>query len=145
MHVRYYRYHASTRRQLKRRILQFQAGSGFFTAIAEAAAYLVDDIIPRVAVQQWVLSFPIPLHSLLAIYPEWLAAVLQIIQRVITTFLIQQTGLKCRDAATGAITLIQRSGLAANLNIHLHGLVLDGLYCITGEGAPCSFLYLTLK
>ena len=27
-------------------------------------------------------------------------------------------------------------GSAANLNIHLHGLVLDGVYCTTGEGVP---------
>jgi len=31
-------------------------------------------------------------------------------------------------AQTGAITLIQRFGSAANLNIHLHCLVLDGVY-----------------
>jgi hypothetical protein len=27
-------------------------------------------------------------------------------------------------------------GFAANLNIHLHGLVLDGVYCTSDEGAP---------
>jgi hypothetical protein len=104
--------------------------------MAETAAYLVDNIIPRVPVRQWVLSFPIPLRSLFAVYPELLAPVLQIIQRVITTFLIQQAGLKRKDAASGAITLIQRFGSAANLNIHLHGLVLDGVYQTSGEGAP---------
>jgi hypothetical protein len=31
-------------------------------------------------------------------------------------------------ADTGAVTLIQRFGSAANLNIHLHCLVLDGVY-----------------
>jgi hypothetical protein len=38
-------------------------------------------------------------------------------------------------ADTGAVTLIQRFGSAANLNIHLHCLVLDGLYRRT-EGEP---------
>jgi hypothetical protein len=38
-------------------------------------------------------------------------------------------------AATGAVTLIQRFGSAANLNIHLHGLVLDGVYHTGTEGA----------
>ena len=33
-----------------------------------------------------------------------------------------------RRADTGAVTLIQRFGSAANLNIHLHCLVLDGVY-----------------
>jgi hypothetical protein len=37
-------------------------------------------------------------------------------------------------ADTGAVTLIQRFGSAANLNIHLHCLVLDGVY-LNGDGA----------
>ena len=75
---------------------------------AQTAAYLVDSVIPHVPVRQWVLSFPIPLRSLFAVHPELLAPVLQIVHRIITTFLIQQAGLKRKDAATGAVTLIQR-------------------------------------
>jgi len=41
--------------------------------------------------------------------------------------------LKRRDAQTGAITLIQCFGSAANLNIHLHCLVLDGVYRIQND------------
>ena len=47
----------------------------------EAAAWLVDQVIPRVPVRQWVLSFPIRLRSLFAVHPELLAPVLRIIQR----------------------------------------------------------------
>ena len=94
----------------------------------EAAAHLVDHVIPTVPVRQWVLSFPIPLRSLFAVHPECLAPVLQIIHRAIATFLFKQTGQKRDQAATGAVTLIQRFGSAANLNIHLHALVLDGVY-----------------
>ncbi len=46
-----------------------------------------------------------------------------------------QAGLKHGEADTGAVTLIQRFGTAANLNIHLHCLVLDGVYR-SSEGAP---------
>ncbi len=53
--------------------------------MAETAADLVDSVIPRVPVRQWVLSFPIPLRSLFAAYPELLAPILQIIHRVINT------------------------------------------------------------
>ncbi len=49
--------------------------------MAETAAWLVDCVIPKVPVRQWVLSFPIPLRSLFAVHPELLTAVLQIIQR----------------------------------------------------------------
>ena len=74
--------------------------------MAEAAAHLVDHVIPTVPVRQWVLSFPIPLRSLLAVHPDLLLPVLQIIHQAIATFLFTQTGQNCEQAATGAVTLI---------------------------------------
>ena len=74
--------------------------------------------------------------GILAVHPELLAPVLRIIQRLIATHLIKQAGIQRRVAATGSITLIQRFDSAANLNIHLHGLVHDGVYRSSGEGAP---------
>jgi hypothetical protein len=104
--------------------------------MVETAAHLVDHVIPRVPVRQWVLSFPIPLRILFAAHPQLLTPLLQVIHRLIARFLIQQAGLKRGDAHTGAVTLIQRFGSAANLNIHLHCLVLDGVYRISSEGVP---------
>ncbi len=101
----------------------------------QSAAYLVDRVIPQVPVRQWVLSFPIPLRTLFAAHPELLSPVLQIIHRVIASFLVKQAGLKRSAAKTGAVTLIQRFGSAANLNIPLHCVVLDGVYRTT-EGEP---------
>lgn len=43
--------------------------------------------------------------------------------------------MKRIEVQTGAITLIQRFGSAASLNIHLHCLVLDGVYRIQ-NGMP---------
>jgi len=103
--------------------------------MAQSAAHLVDRVIPRVPVRQWVLSFPIPLRILLAAHPDLLSPLLQCVHRVIATFLIKQSGLQRSQAHSGAVTLIQRFGSAANLNIHLHCLVLDGVYC-TSEGEP---------
>ena len=77
----------------------------------------------------------IPLRILFAAQPQLLAPLLQVIHRVIATFLIKQAGLNRRQAAASAITLIQRFGSAANLNIHLHCLVLDGVYR-NREGVP---------
>jgi hypothetical protein len=96
---------------------------------------LVDHLIPRVPVRQWVLSFPIPLRVLFAAHPELLTPVLQVVHRIIASFLVKQSGLKRTEAATGAVTLIQRFGSAGNLNIHMHALVLDGVYRTT-EGEP---------
>ena len=90
-----------------------------------------------------MLSFPIPLRILFAAHAKLLASALRIIHRVIARFLLTQAGLKRCAADTGAVTLIQRFGSAANLNIHLHWLVLDGVYRSSGEGAPVSALGLS--
>jgi Putative transposase/Transposase zinc-binding domain len=100
--------------------------------MAQTAAYLVDEVIPEVPVRQWVLSFPIPLRLMYAAQPELLTSVLAIVHREITRFLRRQAGFK--DAQTGAVTLIQRFGSAGNVNVHLHGLVLDGVYRRTEAG-----------
>src|SRR5215831_17397519 len=96
--------------------------------MAETAAHLVDCVIPPVPVRQWVLSLPIPLCLLFAAQPQLLGPLLQTIHRVIAGFLVKRAGFKLIRADTGAVTLIQRFGSAANLNIHLHCLVLDGVY-----------------
>ena len=62
--------------------------------------------------------------------------VLQVVHRVITRHLLGQPGHKPDEADSGAVTLIQRFGPAANLNIHLHGLVLDGVYWRGADGTP---------
>src|SRR5215472_18434412 len=89
---------------------------------------------PPVPVRQWVLSLPISLRLLLAAQPQLLAPLLQAIHRVIAGFLVKRAGFKLSRADTGAVTLIQRFGSAANLNIHLHCLVLDGVY-LNRDGA----------
>jgi hypothetical protein len=61
----------------------------------------------------WVLSPPIPLRVLLA-----------------------AARLSADEGHGGAVTLIQRFGSAANLDIHLHCLVLDGVYCCGADGVP---------
>jgi hypothetical protein len=72
-------------------------------------------------------------HLMRAVPPH----VLRILYRAIHVHLIEQTGVKPGEATSGAVTLIQRFGSAANLNTHLHALVLDGIYR-TGDdkGSP---------
>ncbi len=60
---------------------------------------------------------------------------LQIIHRALSTFVLKHAGLTRNQAQTGAVTLIQRFGSAANLNIHFHCLMLDGGYRLT-DGVP---------
>ena len=59
---------------------------------------------------------------------------LQVMQRVLPRHLLGRTGLKADEGHGGAVTLIQRFGSAANLNIHLHCLVQDGVYQCRADG-----------
>jgi hypothetical protein len=87
-------------------------------------------------VRQWVLSLPIPLRVLLAAQPELVTPVLQVVQRVVGRHLLDSAQLKADEGHGGVITLIQRFGSAANLNIHFHGLLLDGVYRCGADGVP---------
>ena len=66
----------------------------------------------------------------------WDAAVLQVVQRALSRYLLRQAGIKEGEGDCGSVTLIQRFGSAANLNIHLHCLVLDGVYRTKAKGEP---------
>ena len=79
---------------------------------------------------------PCGLRLLLAAQPKLVTPVLRVVHRVITRFLLKQAGVKADEAESGAVTLIQRFGSAANLNIHLHCLVLDGVYRRGTDGEP---------
>jgi len=91
--------------------------------MVETAALLVDEVLPRQPLRQWVLSVPFPLRFLFATEPAAVTAVLGIVYRAMSTHLIRRAGLKQTIAQTGAVTLIQRLGSALNLNIHFHLLV----------------------
>ena len=54
--------------------------------------------------------------------------VLAIVNRAISTNLINKAGFKVTEAHTGAVTLIQRFGSALNLNLHFHALFIDGVF-----------------
>ena len=82
--------------------------------MAQTAVHLVDHVIPRVPVRQWVLSLPIPLRVLLAAQPKLVTPVLQVVHRVIARFLLKQAGVKADEADSGAVTLIQRFGSAGS-------------------------------
>lgn len=107
--------------------------------MAESAALLVDAVLPRRPIRQWVLSFPYPLRFLFATRPAILGQVLGIVYRVIAAHLVRQAGQTHPTASTGAVTLIQHFGSALNLNIHFHMLFLDGVYVEGGPGAPPRF------
>ncbi len=54
---------------------------------------------------------------------------------LLVTHLAHKAGFTRKEAATGAVTLVQRFGSALNLNIHLHVLCLDGVYALRPDGS----------
>ncbi len=103
--------------------------------MAERAAHLVDHVVPDVPVRQWVLSLPHRLRYRLA-WDHGLC------RRVTTVFLSAVFRL-LRDHARavgleqprgGAVALIQRFGGALNLNVHIHALLLDGVFAPDAAG-----------
>ena len=106
--------------------------------MADTAAHLVDRVLPRVPVRQWVLSLPFGLRYRLAFDRELTADVLNVFVRAVFGSLRHRTRLKWAGrspAMGGAVTFVQRFGGALNLNVHFHTLVLDGTYRAT-ENQP---------
>ena len=61
--------------------------------MVETSAHLVDHVIPKTPVRQWVLSFPWTLHLLFARQPDTLSRCLAVIIRAIETDLNRRGGL----------------------------------------------------
>jgi ribosomal protein S27E len=101
--------------------------------MAEGAALLVDEVLPREPMRQWLLSVPFALRYLFATDPVVMGQVLGYVTRAIASHVAKAAGYHHETAKTGAVTLIQRFGSALNLNIHFHMLLLDGVYVTTGE------------
>lgn len=95
----------------------------------EAAAHLVEEVLPLIPYRQFVLSFPIPLrywlHSNSQLYVKVHAIVIAEIHRYYIDK-ARREGIK--DPAPGSISFTQRWGSARNLNPHMHVLCADGVY-----------------
>jgi len=103
--------------------------------MTERAAHLVDHVWPEVPVRQWVLTLPPRVRSALAWRHDLCTAVAGVLFRAVQRHL--RTWAHTRrlgDARSGAIIVVQRFGGALNLNVHLHALVLDGVFARAGDG-----------
>jgi hypothetical protein len=99
------------------------------------AAHLVEAVLPRVPVRQWVLTLPYRLRYRLAWDHGLTRAVLGVYARVLQDFYVRrarQGGIG--RGRTGMLTVIQRFGSGVNLNVHFHTLVLDGVFAELAPG-----------
>jgi hypothetical protein len=103
--------------------------------MAERAAHLVDHVLPDVPIRQWVLTLPPRLRYVLAWRHELCRAVVRLLHPAIERHLrgwARDSGLP--RARGGGVAVIQRFGGSANLNVHVHALVLDGVFVRTSAG-----------
>ena len=97
--------------------------------MSNTAAHLIDRVLPDVSVRQYVLSLPFELRALAAFKPEVLRAMARLF--VESIFGLYRTRAR-RDGLMGgecgAVTFVQRFGGSLNLNVHMHVVVLDGVF-----------------
>ena len=93
--------------------------------MSETSTHLVEHIIPRVPIRQYVLSLPHPLRYWMASNKKLCGKVHKILARTVEDFYCDK---KDKDKRSGSIAFIQRFGEALNLNIHLHMLQIEGCY-----------------
>ncbi len=97
--------------------------------MADAAAHLVDHVLPSVPVRQWVLTLPFRLRFLLAFDRELCRAVRAVFIGTVLAELRRRARRQgVVDGRGGAVICVQRFGGALNLNVHFHALVLDGVF-----------------
>jgi hypothetical protein len=97
--------------------------------MSETAADLVDRVLPRAPVRQWVLTMPWELRFRLARDGELLSGALRIFVSEVFRDLKRRSGVRpAGGLSCGAVTAVQRFGGALNLNVHFHSLALDGVY-----------------
>ena len=94
--------------------------------MTERADRWCEELLPRVAVRQWVLTVPWPRRWLLARRPDLTKGVHRIAVREIQRYL--RTRMRKPMGEGGGLTVIQRFGSSLTLNLHFHILTLDGLY-----------------
>ena len=112
---------------------------------AEAAAHLVDEVLPVIPYRQFVLSFPIPLrywlHSNRQLYAKVHSIVISEIHRHYRRAAMRSA---IKDPTPGSISFTQRWGSALNLNPHQHVLCPDGVYTrVNGRATFRSLEHIT--
>jgi len=120
-------------------------GRGFCPAclgrrMTEGAANLVDHVLPRVPLRQWVLTLPYPLRFPLAFDAALLGAVLRLFLDTVAGWYRQrQADRGLAGGQCGAVTVIQRGSSDLRLNPHFHAVFLDGVYLAGADGAAPLF------
>ena len=101
--------------------------------MARTAAFLVDNVIPRVPVRQWVLSVPKRIRYYLHRDKKIAGAVLRIFLRAVETTLFKCSPGAPSGSKGGSVSFVHRFGASLNAHCHFHCLVIDGQFHQTSE------------
>ena len=103
--------------------------------MAETAALLVDELLPKAPYRQWVLTVPFRVRYLLARKPELVTVVLACFLRAVAAHLrrsAKRLGLPAGQV--GSVSWIQRFGSSINVHVHVHAVVADGVFVEEDDG-----------
>jgi len=106
--------------------------------MSDFAAHLVDRVLPRCPLRQWVLTVPYPLRARMMFDPALTSVVLRQLIAAVSSWLrrrARRLGIK-GALKTGAVTVIQRFNSALGASPHFHTLFLDGGYSFILGRAP---------
>jgi len=117
--------------------------------MADVAVHLEERVLPRVPIRHWICSLPWGLRALLGydrkLCAEVVSGFMKEVDRSLRWRAKREHGLTSMSQAfTGAVVAVQRTDSALRLNVHLHALVLDGVYVHQDDDArrPLKFLEL---
>jgi hypothetical protein len=128
----------------ERRVIAFSCKSRAFCPsclgrrMAQTAFNLLDHVLPRVPLRQWVLTLPHPLRQRIAYDRELLGSVGRIFVSSVLGFYrrrLSDAGGKPTGKG-GAVVVVQRTSADLKLNPHLHAVFLDGVYLPGDDPQP---------
>jgi hypothetical protein len=107
--------------------------------MVEIAAHMVDHVLPRVPMRQWVLSVPKRVRWHLRNKPEVTSGLLKVFLRAVQTTIRQRSCDAPAGARFGAVAFIHRFGSYLNSHVHYHVLVTDGVFAADQDGTAVFY------
>ncbi|HEX7489543.1 MAG TPA: transposase, partial [Anaeromyxobacteraceae bacterium] len=101
--------------------------------MAETAADLVEDVLPRAPLRQFVLTLPHPLRARLGYDGKLLGAVCRVFSDSVLGWYRERLH---KQGQGGAVLALQRTSADLKLNPHVHGIFIDGVFVPDADGRP---------
>ena len=98
--------------------------------MAQTAANLMEHVLARVGLRQWVLTLPYPIRHRLAYNAKLVGKVTRAFSSVVLAFYKKRLGV------SGCIAGVQRTSSDLKCNPHIHAVLLDGGYVNGPSGEP---------